>query len=166
MKYKIVLPMLAAIVIFAATTNAEAGIFGRLSVVWNGCNPCEQAAACNPCEPITCNPCESIFDNGCFDACGPNVRPFRPLNGVLTNLRARLASARCAPADCNPCEAVCVAPCESACDPCDPISVSCNPRSPFAGLFQNLRSRMASARCATADCNPCGPIVEPCGACR
>jgi len=165
MKYKVVLPMLTAIVIFAATTSAEAGIFGRLSVVWNGCNPCEPVA-CTPCEPIACNPCEAIVNDGCYDACAPGGRPFRPLAGLLSNMKARMAAGRCAPG-CDPCEPVAAAPCEPiACDPCDPITVSCSPRAPFAGLFQNLRAKLATPRGCITDCDPCGPSVDPCAACR
>ena len=160
MKHKILLSMLTAIVIFAATTSAEASIFGRLSVVWNGCSPCEPAACqpCTPmaCEPIACQPC----DAACDDFCGP--RPFRPFGGLLVNMRARLA-AHCNPCGCDvtPCQ-----PCEpSACEPCEACASVCAPR-PFGGFLTNLKAKLATARCAPM-CEPCEPaLCEPCAACR
>ena len=154
MKHKLVVSMLTAIVIFAASTVAEAGIFGRLSVVWNGCNPCEPIA-CQPCEPIACNPCEPICDP-CASPCG--ILPYRPFGGFFANMKARLTSV-CAPG-CDPCEPVVCAP-----DPCDPCGTGCAvPFRPFGGFFIGLKSKLAFA-CAPA-CNPCEPVCDPCAACR
>ena len=179
MKHKIVVSMLAAIVIFAATTSAEAGIFGRLSVVWNGCNPCEPVA-CQPCEPIACVPCEPIVCQPCEPICDPCIpfgpRPFRPFGGLFAGMKARFAAVQCGPVGCEPCEPVACAPCEpvvcAPCEPvCDPCAVVCAPR-PFAGLFSNLRARMALSRCAPIGCDPCEPVAvcepvcDPCVKCR
>jgi hypothetical protein len=160
--------MLTAIVIIAATTCAEAGIFGRLSVVWNGCNPCEQAA-CQPCEPIVCQPCQPAECSPCAlaapcDPCGTGCRPFRPLGGLLLNVKSRLASIHCGSA-CDPCEPVACQPCEAAvCDPCNPCDAGCG-RLPFNGFFLNLKARMAAASCLSG-CQPCEPVCEPCAICR
>ena len=162
MKHKFLLSVLTAIVFLAATTTADAGIFGRLSTVWNGCNPC-LPVACMPCEPVACNPCDAI----CWDPCGPFVaRPFRPFGGLFANMGARLAAARmcdpCGPIVCDPCAPVVCNPCDPvACDPCAPI---CGPgvRLPFNGFFLNLGSRFSARGCAIA-CDPCAPIVcNPC----
>ena len=180
MKHKFLLSALTAIVIFAATTTAEAGIFGRLSTVWNGCNPCEQVA-CQPCEPIACQPCEMICGPcevvcdpcGSCDPCG--YRPFRPFGGFFVNLKARLAVAHCA-TGCEPCEQVACQPCEAlACDPCEPICNGCAPCDgcnpcngpclPFGGFFLNLKARLAAAHCAPG-CDPCEPVCDPCASCK
>ena len=178
MKHKIVLSVLAAIVIFAATTSAEAGIFGRLSVVWNGCSPCEPVA-CQPCEPIACEPvaCQPCPPVACLpcppvapcEPCGVGCRPFRPLGGFFANAKARLAALHCSPCEpiaCQPCEPIVCQPCEPiACNPCD---VACGPRLPFNGFFLNLKARMAAActPCTPISCAPCEPICEPCAVCR
>ena len=165
--------MLAAIVILAATTTAEAGIFGRLSVVWNGCNPCEPIA-CQPCEPIACQPCEPIACQPCepvcapCDPCGVGYRPFRPFGGFFMNLKAKFAVAHCAPG-CDPCVPVACNPCEPiACNPCEPICDPCGvpaPRFlPFGGLFAGLKARHAFA-CAPG-CDPCEPVCDPCASCK
>ena len=156
MKHKLVVSMLTAIVIFAATTVAEAGIFGRLSVVWNGCNPCEQVA-CQPCEPIACQPCEPACDP-CGSPCG--IVPCRPFGGFFANVKSRLASV-CTPSCCNPCEPVACEPCEPICDPCGGCAA---PFRPFGGFFQCLKSKLAFP-CVNA-CNPCEPVCDPCAACR
>lgn len=168
MKHKIVLSMLTAIIIFAATTSAEAGIFGRLSVVWNGCNPCEPAA-CQPCEPIACKPCEPTVcqPNPCDVACEPCcVRPFRPFCGLLANAKARLASLHCCPCGCEPCEQVACQPCEQACDPCDACHSCAAPCLPFNGFFLNLKAKLAASHCCAPGCAPCEPVCEPCHPCR
>ena len=161
--------MLTALVIFAATTSAEAGIFGRLSLVWHGCAPCEPAA-CQPCEVVACDPCEAI----CGDLCG--YRPFRPFGGLFANLKAKLATAHCDPCGevacqacepiaCQPCEVVACQPCEViACDPCEAV---CGPRLPFNGFFLNLKAKLAAAHCAPMGCDPCEPVqCDPCDPCR
>ena len=180
MKHQILLPMLTAFVLFAATASAEAGIFGRLSTVWNGCVPCEPVAcqpcepiACQPCEPIACQPCEPICDPCgvvCGDACGHGCRPFRPFGGLFAKLKAKHYA--CAPG-CDPCEPIACQPCEPiACDPCEPVcdpcAVTCGPtfRLPFGGLFLNLKAKFAAHHCAPG-CDPCEPIsCLPCEACR
>jgi len=169
MKHKFLLSALTALIIFAATATAEAGIFGRLSVVWNGCNPCEPVA-CQPCEPIVaCDPCAvvSVPDpcDPCGIGCGP--RPFRPFGGLFANAKARLAVSKCAPIDCNPCAVVVDCdPCAVVCapDPCDPCGTGCGPvvRLPFNGFFRNLFSSRSG--CFT-DCGPCEPVCDPCAAC-
>jgi hypothetical protein len=167
MKHNFLLSALAAIVIFAAATTAEAGIFGRLSTVWNGCNPCEQVAACQPCEPIAevaCNPCDVVACDPCASDCG--LRPFRPLGGLFVNLKAKLATPCCA-TECNPCEAVAAQPCEPVCDPC---AADCDPCgshmfSPFGGLFANLGAKLGSP-CGAAGCEACEPVCEPCASCK
>ena len=171
MRHSFLLSLLTAIIIFAATTSAEAGIFGRLSVVWNGCNPCEQAA-CQPCEPIACQPCEVVAAacNPCDVACDPcnmacDYRPFRPFGGLFANLKAR-AAANCA-TGCEPCEMVACQPCEVvACDPCDPCGAGFHqPFRPFGGLFSNLKAKLAASACAPG-CDPCEPVAcDPCAAC-
>ena len=166
MKHRILVPALAVLVVFAATTTAEAGIFGRLSTVWHGCAPCEPAAcqpcevvACQPCEVVACQPCEAACDPcACCDPCG--FRPFRPFGGLFS----RLAAVKCAPACCDPCEPVACTPCEVvACDPCEAV---CGPRLPFGGFFLNLKARLAATHCATS-CDPCEPVAcDPCAACN
>ena len=176
MKHKFLLSVLTAIVFLAATTSAEAGIFGRLSVVWNGCNPCVPVA-CMPCEPVVvCNPCDMVACDPCAPLCGPFVRPFRPFGGLFANMGARLAAARCVPMSCDPCVAVACDPCAAvvcnpcdavACDPCAPLcGPICGPtvRLPFNGFFMNLRSRLAvrAAACHVA-CDPCAMVAcDPC----
>jgi len=189
MKHKIVVSMLTAIVVFAASTTADAGIFGRLSVVWNGCNPCEPAAcqpcervACQPCEPIACQPCQPIACQPCEAACDPcasccdlGCRPFRPFGGFFANMKARLAAAHCG--DCNPCDQAACAPCEPiACQPCevvacDPCEAACcdpcglKPFRPFGGLLAHLKAKMA-VQCCDAGCDPCAPVCDPCASCK
>jgi len=163
--------MLTAIIIFAAATSAEAGIFGRLSVVWNGCNPCEPVA-CQPCEPIACQPCPPVVCqpepcNPCFDACGP--RPFRPFGGFFANAKARLAAVHCGPVGCDPCEPVACQPCEPVCDPCAACNPCATPFLPFNGFFLNLKARLAATHCGPCvpiGCEPCEPVCEPCHPCR
>ena len=177
MKHKLLLSTLTAIIVFAAATTAEAGIFGRLSVVWNGCNPCE-AVACMPCEPIACNPCDAIACDPCADVCSPCDpcgsfgRPvFRPFGGFFANLGARFSAVNCGPASCDPCEPVACNPCEAiACDPCEPI---CGPFSgrpvfrPFGGFFANLGARLsATSACCAVSCDPCDPVCDPCASCK
>lgn len=152
---------LVAVVLFAVSSTAEAGMFGRLNQ-FRGCNPCEPAA-CQPCEQAkpACEACAPACDP-CEAACGcQNARPFR---GFLTNLRAKLASARCNPCgtSCDPCEPVC----ETACDPCEPVCDAgcCTPARPFRGFLTNLRARLAAAQCHS--CDPCEPVCDPCAACK
>jgi|GEM_PF-1758569 len=168
MKHKFLLSALTALIVFAATTTAEAGIFGRLSVVWNGCNPCEpvacmpcEAVACNPCDVVACNPCDVIACDPCGHGFAP--RPFRPFGGFFLNAKARLASS-CAPLSCDPCEPVASNPCDVvACDPCDPCGTGFAPRLPFNGFFRNLFATKAG--CYTA-CDPCEAVAcDPCAAC-
>ena len=173
MKHKFLLSALTALIIFAASTTAEAGIFGRLSVVWNGCNPCEPVA-CTPCEPIACDPCAVVECDPC--AVTSCYTPFRPFGGLFANLKARVAAHSCGPVGCNACDPVACAPCEPiACDPCavvecDPCAVtSCHvPFRPFGGFFANLGARLTAttACCAVDGCGPCDQICEPCAACR
>jgi hypothetical protein len=173
MRHQILLSALTAIVIFAATTTAEAGIFGRLSTVWSGCNPCEPAAcqpcevvACQPCEPA-CQPCEPMCDP-CEVVCGDfgTHRSFRPLGGLFANMKAKLASSSCDPceaAGCQPCEIVACAPCEPMCDPCES---ACGTRAPFSGFFTNLKAKLTAKRCDTG-CDPCEAVgCDPCERCR
>jgi len=188
MKHKFLLSTLTAIIVFAATTTAEAGIFGRLSVVWNGCNPCEPVAcmpcepiACQPCEPIACNPCDVVACDPCAPFCGDfGYRPFRPFGGFFANMRARLAATHCGPVGCDPCEPVACMPCEPiACNPCDvvacdPCEPACGPFfaprpfRPFGGFFANLGARLAATTpcCAVTECGPCEPVCDPCASCR
>jgi hypothetical protein len=165
MKHQILLSVLTAIIIFAATTTAEAGIFGRLSVVWNGCNPCEPVAcqpcevvACQPCEVVACDPCESV----CGDLCG--YRPFRPFGGLFANMKTKLACQPCEVVACQPCEVVACQPCEVvACDPCE---AACGPCLPFGGFFMNLKAKLAAHHCAPG-CEPCEAVMcEPCHPCK
>jgi len=164
MKHKFLLSTLTAIIVFAAATTADAGIFGRLSVVWNGCNPCEQVA-CTPCEPLACQPCEPACDP-CEVVCSDyGYRPFRPFGGFFANVRARLATP-CGPDSCDPCEQVACTPCEDvACDPCEPVCGVGRPFQPFGGFFTNLRARLAAPGCVT-DCTPCDAICSPCDGCQ
>ena len=180
MKHKFLLSALTAIIVFAATTTAEAGIFGRLSVVWNGCSPCEPVA-CTPCEPVACDPCAVVECDPCANTCCDyGCRPFRPFGGLFANMKAKLAASHCCgPADCGACEPVACVPCEPvACDPCavvecDPCAVACGdcafrPFRPFGGFFANLGARLTAttACCAVDGCNPCDPVCDPCAACR
>jgi len=179
MKHNFLLSALTAIVFFAVTTTADAGIFGRLSVVWNGCSPCEPAAcqpcepvACQPCEPIVCQPCEPICDP-CEPLCGDcGYRPFRPFGGFFVNLKAKLAAAHCAPG-CDPCEPVACQPCEPvACEPCEPVCDPCDPcgsgfvARPFGGFFAGLKAKLLASHCCDAGCDPCEPVCDPCAVCR
>jgi len=174
MKHRFLLSTLTAIIVFAATTTAEAGIFGRLSVVWNGCNPCEPVActpceplACQPCEPIACDPCEPVCDP-CGLACDYGYRPFRPFGGFFVGLKAKLAASHCGPVGCDPCEAVACDPC--AVVECDPCAVACDyghaPFRPFGGFFANLGTRLAATPCCEVGCDPCEPVCDPCVSCR
>jgi len=181
MKHKLLLSTLTAIIILAATTTAEAGIFGRLSVVWNGCNPC-LPVACMPCEPIMCGPCEPILCDPCAPICGPFIgRPvFRPFGGFFANLGARITAVHCGPMMCgpicDPCVPVACNPCEPvACNPCEPV---CGPFigrpvfRPFGGFFSNLGARITAVHCgpicdpcipAGVMCDPCAPVMcDPC----
>jgi len=144
MKKCFLLSALTAIVILAATTTADAGIFGRLSTVWNGCNPC-LPVACDPCAPVACDPCAPAW-------CGPL------LNRPLFNFRPfTLACDPCGPiVDCDPC-----LPAWDGCSPCGPFV---GPFRPFGGFFANLGARIATRRCATDLCDPCGPVA--CGPCE
>jgi len=169
MKHRIFVSALAVLVVLAATTTAEAGIFGRLSTVWHGCAPCEPVA-CQPCEPIACSPCEVVVCNPCEVVCDPcghgGFRPFRPFGGLFT----RLAAVKCAPV-CDPCEPVACTPCEVvACDPCEPVcdpcAVSCGPRLPFGGFFLNLKAKFAVKHQCVTSCDPCEPVCDPCACCR
>ena len=174
MKHKFLLSTLTAIIVFAATTTAEAGIFGRLSVVWNGCNPCEPVA-CQPCEAVACQPCEVVACDPC-DPCGipGGFRPFRPFGGFFANLFAPM---QCGPVGCDPCEPVACTPCEAvACQPCevvacDPCEPACGPFigrtvfRPFGGFFANIGARLATPCCAVS-CNPCEPVCDPCASCQ
>ena len=161
MKHQFFLSALTALIVFAAASTAEAGIFGRLSVVWNGCNPCEPVA-CQPCEPIACNPCDVVACDPCAVACDFGARPVRPFGGFFANAKARLATVRCAPVGCEPCEPVACEP--VACDPCDPCATGCAPvRAPFGGFFRNL----FTPRGCVVSCDPCEPVAcDPCAACR
>ena len=180
MKHKFLLSALTAIIVVAATATAEAGIFGRLSVVWNGCNPCEPVAcnpcepiACNPCEPIACNPCEVVACDPCEPVCGDfGYRPFRPFGGFFANLFTPVVL--CGPVSCDPCEPVACSPCEPiacnpcevvACDPCEPICGPFvgRPFRPFGGFFANLFTPVAL--CGPVSCDPCEPVCDPCAAC-
>ena len=168
MKHKFLLSTLTAIIVFAVATTAEAGIFGRLSTVWNGCNPCEQVA-CTPCEPLACQPCEPACDP-CEVVCSDyGYRPFRPFGGFLANVRARLTAATQCGTDCTPCEAAACTPCEAACTPCDAACDPCEPVCgdlgrpfrPLRGFFANLGSRLTPS-----DCSPCDAICSPCDGCQ
>ena len=178
MKHRIFMSALAVLVVFAATTTAQAGIFGRLSTVWHGCNPCEPVA-CQPCEqaacePVACKPCEvaSACDPcaACCDPCGN--RPFRPFGGFFANISARLAATHCdagcnacEPVACQPCEVAACQPCEAACDPCG--DAACGPCLPFNGFFLNLKARLSAVHCGAASCDPCEPVqCDPCTRCR
>ena len=170
MKHQILLPVLTAMIIFAATATADAGIFGRLSVVWNGCNPCEPAA-CQPCEVVACQPCEVVACDPCAACCDPcGYTPFRPFGGLFAGMKARFATP-CCEVGCDPCEPIACQPCEVvACDPCepacDPCGVACGPCLPFGGFFLNLKARLAASHCAVG-CDPCEPVAcDPCHPCR
>ena len=169
MKHKLLLSALTAIIFLAATTVADAGIFGRLSVVWNGCNPC-LPASCMPCEPVVCNPCVPVLCDPCApafcDPCGPFLgRPvFRPFGGFFANLGARMTAVHCGPI-CDPCVPVAV-----MCDPCapvmcDPCAPACGPFlgrpvfRPFGGFFANLGAKITAVHCGPMHC---GPICDPC----
>jgi hypothetical protein len=162
MKSHLLLTACAVAVIFAATATAEAGLFGRLSVV---CSPCEPTA-CQPCEQAAAAPC----DPAC-DPCGDTVcsRPFLPFGGFFLNLQAKLAALRtytpCAEvAACEPCgEAAACDPCEAACD----ATVCSAPFLPFNGFFLNLKARLAAGLhpCTVSDCTPCEPACDPCNPC-
>ena len=180
MKHKFLLSALTAIIVLVATTTAEAGIFGRLSVVWNGCNPCEPVA-CTPCEAVACDPCAVVECDPCADVCSDyGYRPFRPFGGLFANMKARLVAVKCAPMDCDPCEPVACTPCEAvacqpceaiACDPCEAVCDPCGSRPmlfrPFGGLFANLGARLAATPCCAAEnCSPCDPACDPCAACQ
>ncbi|MCL2709457.1 MAG: hypothetical protein FWE95_01130 [Planctomycetaceae bacterium] len=186
MKHKLLLSTLTAIIVFAATTTADAGIFGRLSVVWNGCNPCEPVA-CQPCEPIACMPCEPICDPCVVVACDPcdpcgsfgYHKPFRPFGGFFANLFAAkhacgVGCDPCEPIGCLPCEPIACQPCEPvcdpcvvvACDPCDPCgSFGYKPFRPFGGFFANMFAPKYGG-CCDVGCDPCEPVCEPCVSCR
>ena len=164
MKHQMLVSALAVLVVFAATTTADAGIFGRLSTVWHGCAPCEPVA-CQPCEVVACQPCEVVACQPCEVVCNPcaccdsrGYRPFRPFGGLFT----RLTAVRCAPV-CDPCEPIACNPCEVvACDPCEAV---CGPRLPFGGFFLNMKARLAAVKCAPV-CDPCEPVAcDPCAAC-
>jgi len=169
MKHKFLLSAVTALVVFAATATAEAGIFGRLSVVWNGCNPCEPVACmpCEPipvCEPVVCNPCDVIACDPCGHGFAP--RPFRPFGGFFAN---KFAVAHCAPIACEPCEPIVCNPCDVVVsNPCDvvydPCATDCGPRLPFNGFFLNLKSRLSlkSPCCGAAACEP---VCDPCAVC-
>ncbi len=175
MKRQVLLSVLAAIAIFAVTTTAQAGMFGRLSAI-RGCTPCEPACAevaCDPCEEVAAAPCDTAC-NPCELACDPcGKRPFRPFGGFFANLKNRAA---CSPCDvaCDPCEAA------AACDPCaeavcDPCEVACDPCGsgpclPFNGFFLNLKNKLSCkfARCnpCGVECDPCEPVCDPCNPCE
>lgn len=166
MKRQVVLSVLAAVALFAVSTTAEAGLFGRLHTI-RGCTPCEPACevVCEPCEPIACEPCEPICapcEPSCFDD-GCN-KPFRPFGGLFAGLKAKLTpSYGCVPA----CEPVCEQPCEPVvCEPCEPACAPCGrgPFLPFNGFFLNLKAKLAAHMTpCSVGCNPCEPIgCEPC----
>lgn len=177
MKRQVILSVLAAIAIFAVTTTAQAGMFGRLSVI-RGCTPCEPACTeveCDPCEKAA--PCEVACDP-CEVACDPcGRRPFRPFGGFFANLKHRTACGPCAP-QCDPCEPACDSepacdPCkEVACDPCGCNSGGCNgPCLPFNGFFLNLKNKLSYkfASCkagCNVGCDPCEPACDPCNPCE
>lgn len=190
MKHQLIVSTLAALVVFAATTTAQAGIFGRLSTVWHGCNPCEPAA-CQPCEPIACQPCEVVACDPCEPVCDPcepmcdpcgtpcAYRPFRPFGGFFARLAGGpvACAVPCGDVACQPCEVVACDPCEPVCEPmcdpcevvCDPCGAPCGPFLPFNGFFMNLRARLATpcavgcVPCEPVACDPCEPIAcDPC----
>ncbi|MDR0870819.1 MAG: hypothetical protein LBN39_08510 [Planctomycetaceae bacterium] len=165
MKRQVLLSALAAALLFAVSTTAEAGLFGRLHTI-RGCAPCEPAA-CQPCEQAA-PPCEAVCEPcepSCFDGCH---KPFRPFGGFFLGLKAKLDAKLhhgCVPA-CEPvCEVPCepcreVAPCEEvACDACG--HHGSGPFLPFGGFFLNLKAKLAAH---LTPCSPCGvePVCEPC----
>jgi hypothetical protein len=163
---QLVVSSLAVLFVLAATTSAQAGIFGRLSTVWNGCNPCVPVE-CMPCEPIACDPCVPVACDPCNGFVGRPFVPFRPFGGLFANLGARFSMVHCGPVLCDPCEPVACNPCEPVCDPC---AVVCGPSFPlpFNGFFLNLRSRLAfgAFHCGPAMCDPCTPVTcDPCAPC-
>lgn len=174
MKRQVILSLVAAAILFAvSSTQAHAGMFGRLGHVFHrGCGPC--APACEPCEqtsepcPPACLPCEP----GCDVACDA---PCRPFNGFFARMKAKWAARHCnacGPCEpaCDPCEAACE-PCEPACDPCAPgCDVGCAPCRPFAGFVAKWKAFWATKRCNPCNpcdpCDPCEPACEPCQACK
>jgi len=174
MKRQILMSVLAAIAIFAVTTNVQAGMFGRLSLLHH-CNPCAEAQcapctpACEPCVPA-CDPCEPVCDP--CDPCGYK-KPFRPFAGLFAKWKGKFAKH-----GCNPCEPACD-PCVPACDPCEPVCDPCEPTCcdpcgkpfrPFGGFFANLKYKFKFKKhgcnpCEPA-CDPCEPACDPCGCCK
>lgn len=169
MKRQVLLSVLAAVVLLAASTTAQAGLFGRLHTI-RGCAPCEPVCE-QPCEPAACQPCEAAACEPCEAACSPCdgcYKPFRPF-GFLAGLKAKLSAKL--HHGCAPCEAVCDVPacepvCEEPCNPCDSCD-SCGhhgPFLPFGGFFLNLKAKLAAhlTPCSACGCQPCEPVCEPC----
>ncbi len=188
MKRQVILSLLAVVALLAvSTSNAEAGMFGRLHVLKGGCcTPCEPAAcepcqpACEPCVPA-CEPCVPACEPACCEPCCdvPCARgPFRPFGGFFLGLKHKLAVKQCAPCDpcgtgCEPCVPACE-PCQPACEPCVPAcepaccepaccEPACGPCGapfrPFGGFFANA---WAKAKAKSFACNPCGVACDPC----
>ncbi len=184
MKRHVILSVLAAVAIFAVTSNANAGMFGRLH---GGCGPCEPACVA-PCEPA-CAPCEVACAPVCAEPCCgvPTCNgPFRPFGGFFMNMKNKLMVKRCSPCApcepaccapcepaCAPCEVACAAPCEPACDPCGSCSPCHGPFRPFGGFFVNawekakfkfhsFKSCGTCGPCEPICCDPCTPVCDPC----
>jgi hypothetical protein len=166
MKRQVLLSVLAAIAIFAVTTTAEAGMFGRLHVL-RGCAPCEPAA-CEPCEPVVCEPCESVCEP-CADLCGGHA-PFRPFGGFFLNLKAKLAAHHACAPECQPCEPI-AEPCEPCATPCESCAGPYRGQFlPFGGFFLGLKAKLAAHHscnpCEEVSCQPCEPVADPCQPCK
>ncbi|MDR2761280.1 MAG: hypothetical protein LBB88_01610 [Planctomycetaceae bacterium] len=181
MKCQILLSALAIAVVFAVSSTAEAGMFGRLSHI-RSCTPCGEIQVCEPCHEVVAKPCEPVCEPIC-EPCQPcgdcaHVRPFRPISRFVSAIRERIALRRHNWHDCNPCAEVACEPCgeiavvaspcnEVVCDPCEP---SCDDLCARPGFFARLKSRLAALRpihhggcepCQPA-CEPCQPVCEPC----
>ncbi|MDR1290553.1 MAG: hypothetical protein LBK06_05070 [Planctomycetaceae bacterium] len=167
MKSRIFLSALAIAVVFAVSSTAEAGMFGRLSH-FRSCAPCAEVQVCEPCEVVAA-PCEPICEPIC-EPCQPcGVRQFRPISRFVAAVRSRIALRHHPLNDCNPCGEVVCEPCEViqpchevVCDPCQPCDDICA----RPGFFARLRSRLASLRPVHYGCEPCQPVCEVAPACE
>ncbi|MDR2171424.1 MAG: hypothetical protein LBP59_14875 [Planctomycetaceae bacterium] len=167
MKIRIVLSALTIAALFAISSTAEAGMFGRLSH-FRSCAPCGEVQVCEPCEVVAA-PCETVCEP-CVP-CGDchSVRPFRPISRFVAAIRERIALHHhdCNPCDeiaCEPCGEVAVAaPCEVVCQPCEP---TCEDACIRPGFFARLKSRLAALRPIHHGCEPCQPVCEIQPACE